>query len=39
MTPTGPERTAADTLISGTVIIERSENRVRTFLEADERSI
>jgi len=31
MTPTGPERTAADTLISGTVIIERSENSVRTF--------
>ncbi len=31
MTTAGPERTAVDTLISGTVIIERSENSVRTF--------
>ncbi|WP_072808977.1 hypothetical protein [Rhodococcus zopfii] len=36
MTTAGPERTAVDTLISGTVIIERSENSVRTFPESDD---
>ncbi|MFD4369807.1 hypothetical protein [Rhodococcus sp. NPDC058521] len=36
MTQTEPERTAFDTLISGTIVIERSENRIRTFLDREE---
>ncbi|NLE81647.1 MAG: hypothetical protein GX610_19110 [Rhodococcus sp.] len=31
-----PERTTVDTLIAGSLVIERSENRIKTFLESDE---